>query len=748
MSPLGRMAALLPGLRRRRPSGSVRPAAHDGPVGPATVNEVTEWTGALLARRAVTRRGLLVGAGAAAAAVAAYPLARAVFGAGGGTVGRLGLVLSGRHLSWVSDGGADPSSGVRITAQLLGPDGRVPAGLTAVADLGDAPGAYGRPVPARIVHLVGGGGSQFYVKAALVGLRPATTYDYRLRLSDGTVTGDAHFTTAPARRTGGAGGPVPAPFTFTAFADVGTNAPPPHGTLRNGYAADDPVAGTGGTDPHPAATQTGLMATQRPAFTLLAGDICYADAGGTGLPADDFDPYVWDVFLAQIDRQAAYVPWLFATGYRDMEPLHGGSHGYAGHAARLDLPRNGPSGCPSVYSFVYANVGVVSLDANDLSHEIRTNTGYSGGAQVRWLEETLRAWRRDPAMTSWSRSSTTAPTRRPRSTPPTAGCGGARRAVHPLAGDLAVQGHNHVMDGPTRSAPAGRPGPPRTGPRWSRRPTGSPTSASARAAGPATRSRPGPPSDTGHTPPAPARRLVRLGRGRDQAAETVAWSRGRSTARLPRRRRRPARPDRPTTSRCDAGRRAARPAQSGTEIDQVTLRRVAGSFPDLLKNFPRAVEVGAARSSSVEKAGCAARSGGDLPMTTTAAPTTTRAAARPPPSPARCSARAPWPGRSTSPSLARPGIDPEQLRPEPRARPSSLLESGSLGWIKAPPSSAPAQWFAAFPHRPGPRRCPSVGTAAALHPVRRRAGHGPHVHRRPDDGLPVRTPAGPTRGPG
>jgi len=169
-------------------------------VGPATVDEVTEWTGALLARRAVTRRGLLVGAGAAAAAVAAYPLARAVFGAGGGTVGRLGLVLSGRHLSWVADGGADPSSGVRVTAQLLGPDGRVPAGLTAVADLGDAPGAYGRPVPARIVHLVGGG-SQFYVKAALVGLRPATTYHYRVRSVDasGNVTVWPALALAPAR---------------------------------------------------------------------------------------------------------------------------------------------------------------------------------------------------------------------------------------------------------------------------------------------------------------------------------------------------------------------------------------------------------------------------------------------------------------------------------------------------------------------------------------------------------------------
>ncbi len=444
------------------PSG----AADDVPVGPATVDEVTEWTGALLARRAVTRRGLLVGAGAAAAALATYPLARAVFRAGGGTTGRHGLVLAGRHLSWVADGGADsadPTSGVRVTAQLLGPDGRVPAGLTAVADLGDAPGAYGRPVPAQVVHLVGGG-SQFYVKAELAGLRPATTYHYRLRLSDGTVTGDAHFTTAPARRSPGAVGAVPAPFTFTAFADVGTNAPPPHGTLRNEYARDDPIAGAGGTDPHPATTQTGLMATQRPAFTLLAGDICYADAGGTGLPADDFDPYVWDVFLAQIDRQAAYVPWLFATGNHDMEPLHGGAHGYAGHAARLDLPRNGPPGCPSVYSFVYANVGVVSLDANELSAEIRTNRGYSGGGQVRWLEQTLRAWRRDPAIdfvvAFFHHCAYSTTTRH-------ASDGGVRDALDPLFSrwqvDLAVQGHNHVMertdpirDGrPTRPAPDG-----------------------------------------------------------------------------------------------------------------------------------------------------------------------------------------------------------------------------------------------------------------------------------------------------
>jgi hypothetical protein len=130
------------------------------------------------------------------------------------------------------------------------------------------------------------------------------------------------------------------------------------------------------------------MASQRPAFTLLGGDICYADPSGTGLPADDslaltngapvgknsYNPYVWDVFLNQIESQAAYTPWMFATGNHDMEPLYGNteflgdspSHGYGGHAARLDLPRSGPKGCPSVYKFVYGNVGVISVDANDL----------------------------------------------------------------------------------------------------------------------------------------------------------------------------------------------------------------------------------------------------------------------------------------------------------------------------------------------------------------------------------------------
>lgn len=232
------------------------------------------------------------------------------------------------------------------------------------------------------------------------------------------------------------------------------------------------------------------MAREKPVFTLLAGDICYADPSGSGLPADNsgalagnakpgtnlYNPYVWDVFLTQIERSAAYTPWMFATGNHDMEALYGktqelgGSplHGYAGHTARLDMPQNGPKGCPSVYRFVYGNVAVISVDANELSAEIQTNTGYSAGAQVAWLESTLKGWRSDPQVAAQIDFvvvffhhcvySTTAAH---------ASDGGLRQALEPLFTrdqvDLVIQGHNHVMERTdpikggkkTRSAPDG-----------------------------------------------------------------------------------------------------------------------------------------------------------------------------------------------------------------------------------------------------------------------------------------------------
>jgi len=93
------------------------------------------------------------------------------------------------------------------------------------------------------------------------------------------------------------------------------------------------------------------------------------------------------------------------------------------------------------------NVGVISVDANELSWEIQGLLDYSRGAQVRWLEDKLAAWRRDPridfivafyhecAFSTCNGHSSD---------------GGVRSKLAPLFAkyqvDLAVQGHNHVYE--------------------------------------------------------------------------------------------------------------------------------------------------------------------------------------------------------------------------------------------------------------------------------------------------------------
>jgi hypothetical protein len=100
-----------------------------------------------------------------------------------------------------------------------------------------------------------------------------------------------------------------------------------------------------------------------------------------------------------------------------------------------------------VYAFTYSNIGVISLDANDLSTQIHANTGYSGGAQAAWARDTLRAMRANPTvdfivafyhhcayLTGGDNGSD----------------GGVRAALAPLFDefgvDLAVQGHNHLYE--------------------------------------------------------------------------------------------------------------------------------------------------------------------------------------------------------------------------------------------------------------------------------------------------------------
>jgi hypothetical protein len=237
--------------------------------------------------------------------------------------------------------GETPSVGVpaELTARPTG---------TVLLDVGTDPG-YGLAIPAQIRHLVSRvpqrdgsirAAEQWFAHGLADHLAPGTRYHYRLRLPDGTVTPDAVFGTAPA-----AGARVP--FSFTAFGDQGVNTGP--APFSDDYYKPDDTRRT----PAPASTMVGLIARRAPAFHLLAGDTCYADPGGTGQRVraggpngfDDFDPTLWTTYFASIEPSAATSPWMFATGNHDMEALYddntapgGATHGYGGHAARLDLP--------------------------------------------------------------------------------------------------------------------------------------------------------------------------------------------------------------------------------------------------------------------------------------------------------------------------------------------------------------------------------------------------------------------------
>jgi hypothetical protein len=420
-----------------------------------TVGEQQEWLRGYLDRQRVTRRTALKGGASVLAALAGTTAPWALTACTTAASSPVGVI--GRHLSF----GADPTRQMAVAAELTGkPSGPI------VLEFGRDPG-YGQTVEAEVRELVSmvpqqdgsiRAADQFFIHALAEGLAPGATFHYRLRLADGTATPDSVFTTAPARTALG-------PFTFTAFADQGVNIDPTPtgqtGFSDNYYKPDDTRRTAAPSD-----ALVALIAARRPAFHLLAGDICYADPSGNGRPVknngaktadkgfDNFDPTVWTQYFGVIEKSAATAPWLFATGNHDMEALYdsntapgGAAHGYAGHAARLDLPRTGPSACPSVYSVVYGNVGILSLDANDLSAEIPTNAGYSGGAQVTWLTQRLTELRNDPQIdfvvaffhhcafaTSSSHGSDA----------------GVRAALAPLfdrfSVDLVVQGHNHQYE--------------------------------------------------------------------------------------------------------------------------------------------------------------------------------------------------------------------------------------------------------------------------------------------------------------
>jgi hypothetical protein len=353
--------------------------------------------------------GLLVGGPAAAASpiLITAPATTAVDG---------GLVAPfGRHLAF----GADPKTQMRISWQ-------VPLAVTRpYVRVGLRPWELGTRIEAEVRPLHTPSLSrklpavdQFYLHVGLDGLRPGTTYYYGV--------GHEGFDPASAERLGTVGSfrtapAAPESFVFTAFGDQGVS--------YHALANDQLILG------------------QDPAFHLHAGDICYADSTGQGKESDTYDARVWDQFLAQTESVASRVPWMVTTGNHDMEAWYS-PNGYGGQSARWALPENGPDPAlaPGVYSFTYGNVGVVALDANDVSYEIPANKGYTEGRQTAWLDHRLGELRARPEIDfvvvffhhcMYSTSTH-------------ASDGGVRDAWLPLLTkhqvDLVINGHNHVYE--------------------------------------------------------------------------------------------------------------------------------------------------------------------------------------------------------------------------------------------------------------------------------------------------------------
>jgi hypothetical protein len=334
--------------------------------------EQHDWFTKQTSRRSMLRGGL-VGAGTVVAGVALLDGTSA--GAATSNFGSASLLAAaptipgglvvpfGRHVAF----GDDPSREIAITWQVAS------AVKKPFVRLGTKPWDFGEPIAADLhtlstpladIHSVDSVPpststpvEQYYVHAKLTGLIPGQTYYYFVGHTGWDIAGNLgtvhSVKTAPVGRK---------PFIFTAFGDEGVT--------------------------YDAVATTNLIRAQAPAFHLHAGDISYAESGGSGLITDTYDPRIFDSFFTQIEPVAASIPWQVAVGNHEMETWYS-PDGYGGQFKRFSFP----TANRTYYTFTYGNVAVLSLDANDISNEIPANNGYSGGAQTRWLASQLAAYR-------------------------------------------------------------------------------------------------------------------------------------------------------------------------------------------------------------------------------------------------------------------------------------------------------------------------------------------------------------------
>jgi hypothetical protein len=238
------------------------------------------------------------------------------------------------------------------------------------------------------------GQTVFTYHARLDRLQPGSTYHYSVTADNDRHRGQpftATFQTAPAGRV---------PFRWTSYGDLAT-----------------PVTTWAMSSPQ---SRYAVQAVERfkPLFHLLNGDLCYANLNPAAQPA------VWADFGNNVQVSAAWRPWMPCPGNHEIE-FHNGAHGFNAYLTRFSLPHNGADFPGLWYRFQIGSALFVSLSADDVIYQdsgafvagpaplqpspstgnapIEPGTslyirGYSGGAQTRWLQETLSAASKDDSI--------------------------------------------------------------------------------------------------------------------------------------------------------------------------------------------------------------------------------------------------------------------------------------------------------------------------------------------------------------
>jgi hypothetical protein len=335
----------------------------------------------------LSRRGFFTSAGVTGLAAAAVPLtlfaADAKAPPADGTPEQI-------HLTW----GDDPSSTVFVSwaspAQAVNP--RVK--LSRVVSTGGAAGTSNPTAGGTTVNAVQrtytdglNGQTVFIYHAKLDGLEAGSAYHYAV-----TADNDGHrdhpfaatFHTAPRGRV---------PFRWTSYGDLSTpNTSWVLSSPQSRHAVD-------------------AVERFKPLFHLLNGDLCYANLNPTN------QPQVWADFGNNVQRSAAFRPWMPCPGNHEIE-FHNGPLGLDSYLTRYSLPHNGTSTPGRWYSFRVGSALFISLAADDVIYQdsgplvagplplqpapstgnaaIPPGTslyihGLTEGAQTRWLEKTLAA---------------------------------------------------------------------------------------------------------------------------------------------------------------------------------------------------------------------------------------------------------------------------------------------------------------------------------------------------------------------